>query len=50
MAFQRRKPAAIGVKAAFPGFIELALASSIKKVPCSERWFHEIKADGYRPR
>ena len=28
MAFQRKKPAAIGVKAAYPGFIEPALASS----------------------
>ena len=28
MAFQRKKPAAIGVKAPFPGFIEPALASS----------------------
>ena len=26
MAFQRKKPAAIGVKAPFPGFIEPALA------------------------
>jgi hypothetical protein len=33
MAFQRKKPAAIGVKAAFPGFIEPALATSIEKVP-----------------
>ncbi|MDB5576112.1 MAG: ligase, partial [Bradyrhizobium sp.] len=48
MAFQRRKPAAIGVKAIFPGFIEPALASSIEKVPSGERWIHEIKFDGYR--
>ena len=48
MAFQRRKPAAIGVKAVFPGFIEPALASSIEKVPSGERWLHEIKFDGYR--
>jgi bifunctional non-homologous end joining protein LigD len=48
MAFQRRKPAAIGVKAAFPGFIEPALAPSIDKVPSGERWIHEIKFDGYR--
>ena len=48
MAFQRKKPAAIGVKAAFPGFIEPALASSIEKVPSGERWIHEIKFDGYR--
>ncbi len=48
MAFQRRKPAAIGIKALFPGFIEPALASSIEKVPRGERWIHEIKFDGYR--
>jgi bifunctional non-homologous end joining protein LigD len=33
MAFQRRKSAAIGVKAPFPGFIEPALATSIDRVP-----------------
>ena len=48
MAFQRRKPAAIGVKAPFPGFVEPALASSIEKVPSRARWVHEIKFDGYR--
>jgi bifunctional non-homologous end joining protein LigD len=48
MAFQRKKPAAIGVKATFPGFIEPALASSIEKVPSGARWIHEIKFDGYR--
>jgi ATP-dependent DNA ligase len=48
MAFQRRKPAAIGVKAPFPGFVEPALASAIGKVPAGERWIHEIKFDGYR--
>jgi bifunctional non-homologous end joining protein LigD len=48
MAFQRRKPAAIGVKAPYPGFIEPALATSIDKVPKGERWIHEIKFDGYR--
>jgi bifunctional non-homologous end joining protein LigD len=48
MAFQRRKPAAVGVKAPYPGFIEPALASSIDKVPSGERWLHEIKFDGYR--
>ena len=48
MAFQRRKPAAIGVKAPFPGFIEPALATSIEKVPSGGRWIHEIKFDGYR--
>jgi bifunctional non-homologous end joining protein LigD len=48
VAFQRRKPAAIGVKAPFPGFIEPALATLIEKVPSGERWIHEIKFDGYR--
>ena len=48
MAFQRRKPAAIGVKARFPGFIDPALATSIERVPQGERWIHEIKFDGYR--
>ena len=48
MAFQRNKPAAIGVKAPFPAFIEPALASSTEKVPSGERWIHEIKFDGYR--
>jgi bifunctional non-homologous end joining protein LigD len=48
VAFQRKKPADIGVKAAFPGFIEPALASSIEKVPSGDRWLHEIKFDGYR--
>jgi bifunctional non-homologous end joining protein LigD len=46
--FQRRKPAAIGVKAPFPGFIEPALATSIDRVPSADRWIHEIKFDGYR--
>src|SRR3954449_3342319 len=48
MAFQRQKPAAIGVKAAMPDFIEPALATSIEKVPSGARWVHEIKFDGYR--
>jgi hypothetical protein len=38
VAFQRKKAAAIGVKAPFPGFLEPALASSIEKVPSGERW------------
>jgi len=45
-ALQRQKPAAIGVKAPFPGFVEPALASSIEKVPSGARWIHEIKFDG----
>jgi bifunctional non-homologous end joining protein LigD len=48
MAFQRTKPAAIGTKAPFPGFIAPALASKIDKVPSGDRWLHEIKFDGYR--
>jgi bifunctional non-homologous end joining protein LigD len=46
--FQRKKPAAIGDKAPFPGFIEPALATSIEKTPSGSRWIHEIKFDGYR--
>ena len=48
MPFQRKKPAAIGIKAPYPGFIEPALATSIEKVPSGARWVHEIKFDGYR--
>jgi bifunctional non-homologous end joining protein LigD len=48
MPFQRKKPAAIGSKAIYPGFIEPALATSIDKVPAGERCVQEIKFDGYR--
>jgi bifunctional non-homologous end joining protein LigD len=48
MAFERKKPAAIGIKAPYPGFIAPALATSIERVPKGERWIHEIKFDGYR--
>ena len=48
MAFQRKKPAAIGTKAPLLGFIEPALATGIDKVPAGDRWIHEIKFDGYR--
>jgi bifunctional non-homologous end joining protein LigD len=48
VAFQRKKSAAIGVKAPFPGFIHPALATKIDKAPSGERWVHEIKFDGYR--
>jgi len=48
VAFARRKPADIGVKAPFPDFVEPALASPIERVPSGERWIHEIKFDGYR--
>ncbi|MCP1743903.1 hypothetical protein ABIF65_005575 [Bradyrhizobium japonicum] len=37
MAFQGKKPEALGVKAPFPGFIEPALAASIDRVPSGER-------------
>jgi bifunctional non-homologous end joining protein LigD len=48
VAFQRRKPAAIGVKAPYPGFVPPALATVVDKVPSGTRWIHEIKFDGYR--
>src|SRR6202790_4799391 len=48
MPSPRKEPAAIGRKAAYPGFIAPALATSIEKVPSGERWVHEIKFDGYR--
>jgi bifunctional non-homologous end joining protein LigD len=48
VAFQRRKPAAIGTKLPYPGFIAPALASKIERVPAGDRWIHEIKFDGYR--
>jgi bifunctional non-homologous end joining protein LigD len=48
VALQREKPAKIGVKAPFPGFVEPALATSVDKVPKGTRWIHEIKFDGYR--
>jgi len=48
VASQRKKPAAIGTKAPFPGFIEPALATSIERLPSGGRWIHEIKFDGYR--
>jgi bifunctional non-homologous end joining protein LigD len=48
MAYLRKKPPAIGLKAPFPGFLDPALAKSIDKVPSGNRWIHEIKFDGYR--
>ena len=48
MAWQRRKPPSVGIKAHFPGFIPPALATSIERVPTGDRWIHEIKFDGYR--
>jgi bifunctional non-homologous end joining protein LigD len=48
VGFQRKKPAAIGTKALFPGFVAPALATSIGMAPSGDRWIHEIKFDGYR--
>jgi bifunctional non-homologous end joining protein LigD len=48
MAFQRKKLPAIGIKAAYPGFVRPALATKVERVPNGERWVHEIKFDGYR--
>ena len=48
MALQRRRPAAVGTKLPYPGFIEPALATSVDRVPAGRRWIHEIKFDGYR--
>jgi bifunctional non-homologous end joining protein LigD len=48
MPFPRAKPPAGGLKAAYPGFIPPALATSITKVPSGVCWIHEIKFDGYR--
>jgi bifunctional non-homologous end joining protein LigD len=48
MAFQRKKPEALGVKSPLPGFIEPALATSIDRVPAGDRWIHETKFDGHR--
>jgi bifunctional non-homologous end joining protein LigD len=48
VAFQRSRPAAVGTKLPYPGFIPPALASAIERAPQGERWIHEIKFDGYR--
>jgi bifunctional non-homologous end joining protein LigD len=48
MPYPRPKPPAGGLKAAYPGFIAPALATSITEVPSGVRWIHEIKFDGYR--
>jgi bifunctional non-homologous end joining protein LigD len=48
VAFERKKPEKIGIKAPLPGFVEPALATAITKVPTGERWVHETKFDGYR--
>jgi bifunctional non-homologous end joining protein LigD len=48
VAFQRKKPEVIGVKARYPGFVKLVLATQDDRVPSGTRWIHEIKFDGYR--
>jgi bifunctional non-homologous end joining protein LigD len=48
MPYPKPKAPEGGVKAAFPGFVAPALASSIDKVPAGDRWIHEVKFDGYR--
>ena len=48
MPYARPKPPAGGIKAAYPGFIAPALATSITKPPNGDRWIHEVKFDGYR--
>jgi bifunctional non-homologous end joining protein LigD len=48
VAFQRKKPEKIGIKAAYPGFIQPALATMIDKPVSGQRWVHEAKWDGYR--
>lgn len=46
MALPPAKPAIVGIKAPFPGFIEPALI--LYREGAGERWIHEIKFDGYR--
>src|SRR5712672_54496 len=48
MPSRRAKPATVGAKTPYSGFIEPALATSVDKVPSGDRWLHEIKFDGYR--
>jgi bifunctional non-homologous end joining protein LigD len=48
VAFQRKNPEAIGIKAPYRGFTEPALVTSIEKLSGGERWLYEIKFDGYR--
>jgi hypothetical protein len=45
MPFQRKKPAGIGAKAPFPGFIEPALATSIERTPSGSRWIAGFALD-----
>ena len=48
MAFQRKKPVAVGIKAMFPGCIEPCQPSKAARPPSGPLWVHEIKHDGYR--
>jgi bifunctional non-homologous end joining protein LigD len=43
-----KKPAKVGAKAHYPGFIEPQLAKTISTVPSAQRWVHEVKFDDYR--
>jgi len=45
MAFERKNPAAIGVKSPYRG---TGTGDAIDKVPSGERWVQEIKFDSYR--
>jgi hypothetical protein len=49
MPHPRPKPPAGGIKAAFPGFIEPALATSIEKVPSGERWVKSAEGKLHHP-
>jgi bifunctional non-homologous end joining protein LigD len=48
MAFQPKKPAAIGVKALFPNFIKPCQPSRVARPPSGPLWVREMKHDGYR--
>src|ERR1035437_88642 len=48
MAHPRGRPPGAGVRAACPGFIQPALATSITNPLLDDRWVHEVKFDGYR--
>ena len=45
---RRQSPRRKKAEAAFPGFVEPALATLRPAAPTGERWLHEIKFDGYR--
>jgi bifunctional non-homologous end joining protein LigD len=49
VAFQRKKSAAIGVKAPLLGFIDPALTSSIARVPAGARWIFIARAASRKP-